>query len=99
MMEKPKNAVKKGTEEYKILLAMLSQVWDESPIGYKEEMIANAGSKKKALELLVSMVNDGIMKIEGKTDKKGDFWFKLSMYNPAIDKYVDINLRAKYIIE
>jgi hypothetical protein len=97
MMEKPKNRVKKGTEEYKILVGMLSQVWEDSPIAYKEDMIKNAGSKKKAMELLVSMVNDGIMKIEGRTNKDGDFMFKLMMYNFDAQCYKDINLRAKHI--
>ena len=46
-MEKPKKAVRRGTEEYKILCAMLLQVWDESPITYKEAMIKNTGTKKK----------------------------------------------------
>jgi hypothetical protein len=97
MMEKPKNRVRKGTEEYQILVGMLSQVWEESPISYKEDMIKNAGSKKKAMELLVSMVNDGIMKIEGRTNKAGDFMFKLMMYDYDKQCYKDISLRAKYI--
>ena len=97
-MEKPKKAVRRGTEEYKILCAMLLQVWDESPITYKEAMIKNTGTKKKAIEFMVRMVNDGIIKIEGRTNKKGEFLYKLTMYDFDTDKYKDLNLRAKYIV-
>jgi hypothetical protein len=56
-----------------------------------------AGSKKRAIEFLVQMVNDGIIKIEGQT-KKEEFYFKLKIYNPQKKRYEDLNLRAKYII-